>query len=163
MTMSDDVLERVLNRITMTDEGCWEFQGCRLKSGYGRVGWNGRLWLTHRVTYTFLVGEIHPDLEIDHLCENKPCCNPEHLQAVTRSENLRRGSQWHHIVEREAGKDYCPLGHPYDAANTYVTAQGHRQCRECKRIAGHKYALSHREAIAERSRRWRQKRTATTS
>jgi len=159
--MSDDVLERVLNRIMVSDTDCWEFQGCRLKSGYGRVGWNGRLWLTHRITYTFLVGDIPDDLEIDHLCKNKPCCNPEHLEPVTRSENIRRGTQWHHTVERESSKTRCPRGHQYDQINTYITAKGHRQCRLCKRIAGQKYAASHRGVIAERSREWRAKQRVT--
>lgn len=160
--MSDDVLQRVLNRVVVSDQDCWEFQGNRLKSGYGRTSWNGRLWLTHRLVYTFLVGEIPGHLEIDHLCKNKPCCNPSHLEPVTRSENIRRGTQWHHVVERETRKTHCPRGHEYDAANTYRTAEGHRQCQECKRIANRKYMESHRAVLAERSRRNREKAKAAS-
>lgn len=161
--MSNDVLERVLNRIVISEHGCWIFQGCRLKSGYGRTSWNGRLWLTHRVTYSILVGEIPDHLEIDHICKNKPCCNPEHLEPVTRSENLRRGTQWYHVLERECSKTFCPRGHPYNATNTYFTTEGHRQCRACKRIALDKYVNSHRAVINERARNYRSKKRGEIS
>lgn len=150
-----EVIARIMARVIETPSGCWEFQGCRLTRGYGRVGWNGRLWLTHRVTYLFMVGEIQDGLELDHLCKNPPCCNPAHLEAVTRSENVRRGTQWHHVVERERGKTHCPERHPYDVENTYFTSEGHRQCRECKRAAGRRYADNNRASINARVRQRR--------
>jgi len=148
-----DIMERIRSRVTVTESGCWEFNGCRIKQGYGRISWNQRLWLTHRVTYTVTVGAIPDDLEIDHLCKNKTCCNPDHLEAVTRSENLRRGTQWHHTVARETSKAHCPAGHTYDPENTYITPQGHRQCRKCKQAAYARYTASGRRAAAARARR----------
>jgi hypothetical protein len=153
-----DVLQRILSRVSETESGCWEFGGYRLPAGYGRLGWNGRLWLTHRVTYTLLVGPIPEGLEIDHLCRNKPCCNPSHLEAVTRSENIRRGPQGEIAAERERAKTECPLGHPYDAINTYFAPDGYRQCRICKRLAGQRYSARSRDRINSRAREYRLKK-----
>jgi hypothetical protein len=157
-----DVLTRLLAKIHIDPTaGCWEFTGCRLRgSGYGRIGWDGRLWLTHRVTYTLMVGPIPDDLEIDHLCKNKPCCNPAHLEAVTRSENLRRGTQGDHLAAFELAKTHCPARHPYDAANTYFTPRGHRQCRICKAEANRRYDVKNRAARAAYSRAWRARKKA---
>ena len=152
-----DVMARIMAKINIDpNTGCWEFQGSRNKvHPYGRIDWNGRLWLTHRVTYLLLVGEIPDGLEIDHLCKNPPCCNPDHLEPVTRSENIRRGTQWHHIVARAATITACPEGHPYDDANTYRTSRGQRQCRICKRAADRRYAEKNRELLAVKARAWR--------
>jgi HNH endonuclease len=159
MTMA--VLDRVLRRVTVTPAGCWEFDGSRLAGGYGRAGWNGRLWLTHRLVYTLMVGEIPTGLELDHLCKNKPCCNPAHLEPVSRSENVRRGPAWHHLAAREVAKTHCPEGHPYDLLNTYWTRRCGRQCKQCKRAASLRYAQRNREALAARSRAWRERKRAT--
>lgn len=153
-------LDRVLSRVTVTPFGCWDFDGCRLACGYGRASWNGRLWLTHRLVYTLLIGEIPAGLELDHLCKNKPCCNPEHLEPVNRSENIRRGPQGGITAARERAKTACPAGHPYDEANTYWTLRGHRQCRLCKRNADGRYASRHREVLAARQRAIRARKKA---
>lgn len=154
------VIERILTKAVETESGCWEFQGSRLLRGYGRVGWNGRLWLTHRVTYLHFVGEIPEGLELDHLCVNPPCCNPWHLEPVTRSENLRRGTQGDWRAAFELAKTHCPARHPYDAENTYYTPKGHRQCRECKREAGRRFAARNRELLAARERDYRIRKKA---
>lgn len=158
--MTRSVLDRVLARVTVTPSGCWEFDGCRLDRGYGRTSWHGRLWLTHRLVYTLMVGEIPAGLEIDHLCKNKPCCNPAHLEPVTRSENLRRGTQWHHTAARELAKTHCREGHPYDLLNTYWTPRGHRQCRICKRAALDRYTERNRDLLAARQRAIRARKKA---
>lgn len=144
----DNIRERLLGNVRTSSTGCWDFQGTRILSGYGRISWNGRAWLTHRVSYTLFVGTIPAGLEIDHLCKNKACCNPAHLEAVTRGENIRRGTQWHHLAEKERAKTVCPAGHSYDSENTYFSPSGCRQCRICKRAAGHRYAERSRAAIA---------------
>ena len=159
--MIPGVLDRIKAKVHVTETGCWEFTGCRLRgSGYGRVGWDGRLWLTHRVTYTFLVGPIPDGLEIDHLCKNKPCCNPAHLEAVTRSENIRRGTQWVHMAERELAKTHCPERHPYNDENTYFAPNGCRQCRICKREAQLRYDIQHRAERAAYQRAYRARKRA---
>lgn len=74
-------------------EGCWEWQAARDSNGYGvfNKGEGRGLDRAHRVAYELLVGAIPPGLVLDHLCRNKSCCNPGHLEPVTIGENIRRG------------------------------------------------------------------------
>lgn len=69
------------------DTGCVEWMASRDGAGYGKFGRSGR---SHRWAYEFEHGPIPAGLVIDHLCENKGCCNPEHLEAVSPGENSRR-------------------------------------------------------------------------
>lgn len=77
--------------------GCWDWLATRTAAGYGQF-WAGRYSPTgqplldsaHRVVYEVLVGPIPAGLEIDHLCRNTGCVNPEHLEVVTHAENVRR-------------------------------------------------------------------------
>jgi len=70
--------------------GCWEWQGCLDRYGYGRVTIGGAVTAAYRMAYEAHVGPIPNGLEIDHLCRNPRCVNPEHLEPVTAAENLRR-------------------------------------------------------------------------
>ena len=77
----------------------------------------------HRFAYELLVGQVPEDLELDHLCRNRSCVNPSHLEPVTHQENVRRGRN----AQRE--KTHCPRNHPYD--DTSQTGYGDRRCRTC--------------------------------
>jgi len=90
--------ERLRARVDMRgDDECWEWQGSISTQGYGRIAAGGSAetsgspLYTHRVMYELRVGPIPGGLEIDHLCRNRRCCNPAHLEAVTRRENVMRG------------------------------------------------------------------------
>jgi hypothetical protein len=69
---------------------CVEWGGTRDRNGYGVVGWNRKLLMAHRASYIVAYGFIPPGLHIDHLCRNKACINPMHLEAVTQAENNAR-------------------------------------------------------------------------
>lgn len=113
------------------DAPCWLWQGGTSSKGYG---WLGHLRVyAHRYMWTVMRGpipKVPKRMELDHLCRNPRCVNPQHLEVVTHQENMRRG----HFGQ----KTHCPLGHPYDEANTYyVPSTGYRRCRACqKRWAG---------------------------
>lgn len=72
---------------------CWTWKGCRHTDGYGQVHHKGRVYLAHRLAYQFVRGPIPAGLHIDHLCRNRGCCNPDHLEPVTCAENIRRGHE----------------------------------------------------------------------
>jgi hypothetical protein len=104
---------------------CWEWPLFRSEDGYGRMQWDGRTRIAHRAIYRFLVGPIPQGLTLDHLCRNRGCVNPDHLEPVTQRENCRR-----------ARKDFCAHGHELTPENTYVRpSNGRRSCRECGRRA----------------------------
>src|SRR5579875_211929 len=87
--MIDQLPANMRNKITVTDS-CWLWTGAVTSSGYGSVGHSGRARSTHRLAYELLTGDIPSGLTIDHLCRNKLCCNPKHLEPVTIGENVRR-------------------------------------------------------------------------
>lgn len=107
------------------ESGCWEWIGARTPLGYGRVG---TLDYAHRKYYERAHGAIPDGMDLDHLCRNPSCVRPDHLEPVTRGENLRRGAT---LVAINTKKTHCPKGHPYSPDNTYRRANGNRHCRTC--------------------------------
>ena len=105
---------------------CWTWTGCLNSRGYGCVGVHGKSHLSHRVAYELLSGPIPPGLQIDHLCTNKRCCNPLHLEPVSAKTNISRTDQ--------ARKTHCIRGHRLAGDNLIVKNAGKRvsrNCREC--------------------------------
>lgn len=113
------------DKVCKTDS-CWEWMACRFPLGYGLAWWDGRNRLAHVVSYELSFGPVPEGLELDHLCRNRSCVRPDHLEPVTHKTNVRRGLLFKNAT-------HCPHGHPYDEKNTYTSRFGHKYCRTCRR------------------------------
>lgn len=122
-------------------DACWPWKMSTQPSGYGQT-WNGeRVLYAHRVAYELAIGPIPEGLVLDHLCRNRRCVNPAHLEPVTNAENIRRAA---------ALITHCPYGHEYTPENTRI-ADG-RSCKTCHRIKALKAkAMKRRAAKAGRT------------
>ncbi len=127
MTSDGDprVSARVTSGAVVLPSPCWLWHGATSADGYGSVSDGARVVKVHRLAWESANDQSIPDgWEVDHICFNRRCVNPAHLEAVPRDENQRR---------RVALISHCPQGHPYDDANTTITSRGGRRCRECQR------------------------------
>ncbi len=121
--------ERFEAKVNYKDDGCWEWLAGRDRKGYGRFSIGRLSKPAHRVSYELFVGPIPTGLQVDHLCRNRACVNPAHLEPVTCLENVRRSALGIATANRVA----CRHGHPYSPENTYVRKSGARACRTCRR------------------------------
>ena len=120
--------ERFWRKVKKT-ETCWLWGGSVNKvTGYGQIQINGRPELVHIISYR-LTGKIIPEgMELDHLCRNRTCVNPIHLEPVMHRDNVLRGNN---ACATNAKVTHCPQGHPYDLFNTYHRPDGGRDCKVC--------------------------------
>lgn len=119
----------------LTPSGCWEWASPPSSSGYcsftatpGQQGIDGKTLLVHRWSYEFLVGPIAPGLQLDHLCRNKVCVNPSHLEPVTAAENFAR------MLD---ARDLCKRGHEYIG----------RTCKVCRAQAQQRFRARKKEKV----------------
>lgn len=123
--------------------GCLLWQGPLMPNGYGkhRRGPGHPERAAHRILWEHINGPVPDGLQLDHRCRTRNCVLPEHLEAVTPSENTRRQD---HAERRVTA---CPQGHPYDGENTRISAAGKRVCRACDSARKH-----HSRALRDRTR-----------
>jgi hypothetical protein len=124
--------ERWLDGLLLTlPGGCWSHKKKTYGAGYHFMQIDKRPYLAHRIMYQWLVGPIPDGLVIDHLCRNRWCVTPAHMEPVTTRENVLRG-EGHAAVN--AAKTHCIHGHEFTPENTYRWKGSRRTCRECSRI-----------------------------
>lgn len=130
---------------------CWYWAGSMFQSGYGAL-WDGqKLRRAHRAIYEALVAEIPEDLVLDHLCMNKVCINPNHLEPVTQTENMKRfdySKRYSPLAERT----HCNYGHPFGNNTRTAIRRGkrinYRLCVTCDKLSSQRRRLKHKNAVA---------------
>ena len=135
MRVAQPMDQRLIQKIDQRPDGCWNWTGSISDAGYGRImvgsrtDGSRRLAYAHRVAFETFVGPIGDGLELDHLCRNRACVNPAHLDPVTPQTNMLRSEA---PCAAQAAQTRCKRGHAFDSANTYVN-RGKRYCRACHR------------------------------
>lgn len=121
-------VERFWARFVKLPSGCWQWTGALDVNGYGTFSIDGRSRGAHQAAWKLLVGPIDNET-IDHLCRNRGCVNPSHLEPASIADNVMRGES---PPARNARKTHCPNGHEYTSENTYILpSKGWRRCRAC--------------------------------
>jgi hypothetical protein len=136
-------------RYEVMPNGCWRWTSTTSQEGYGIFqvgGRKGKVFKAHRYFYEFFKSARIPDgMTIDHLCRNKACVNPQHLEVVTSGENSRRAGPY----TVNANKTKCKHGHPLSGDNLRIDAAGKRVCITCKSIKSRASYLRRRDICKE--------------
>jgi len=157
---SNTITERFWKYVDKCGENeCWEWRGALDKEGYGRlythVADNGvvRMVGAHRLSWEIHKGPISKSLQIDHLCRNRKCVNPGHLEPVTCAVNIRRGLTGKGLNNHQNRKTHCQQGHPFSGTNLVINSASHaRMCRTCKN-ATERREYAQRRALGHSPRR----------
>lgn len=139
----------LLSKVDTTEPGeCWTWQAAvHPQSGYGTAARWGRGLGPHRIAWVLAGNRLNdwPREHLDHLCRNRACCNPAHLELVTARENIRRGVS---KVARQMAQTHCVHGHPFSGGNLFYDNVGRRKCRECSRANQARYDAERRAAMS---------------
>lgn len=147
-----DIETRFWDKCLIQEGGCWEWQGYRNPGGYGQFySERKKLMLTHRWAYQRFVGPLVEGLEIDHLCRNTICCNPEHLEQVTREVNAGRTTGFKVTHYAMGDRTHCKWGHEMTAENSYKRPDrvNSYACRKCMVIYNRKLAARKKRMNSE--------------
>jgi HNH endonuclease len=143
MRRTKPIPDRFWAKVSMAGD-CWQWTGAILRNGYGYFGITPhQCVLAHRWSYQFMVGDIPTGLELDHLCRNRACVNPDHLEPVSHRVNVARGEN-----QGRPRQTHCAKGHELTPDNVEIRRGGGRRCLTCRRV---------RDRLAKRERRARAK------
>lgn len=148
-------LERLSQKFSILTNECWEWNGSKTQKvgGYSQTSINGSKLLVHRVMYTAFFGAINKELQLDHLCRNRLCINPFHLEQVTPKENTQRGTVAETLIKlnkkRAAERTHCKNGHLINDINVRIYSikkngklyTNLKRCIPCKNVTSNKYKL----------------------
>lgn len=127
--LSPEQVARFWATVLKLPSGCWEWQRIATNDGYGIFCANHNRGLAHRVAWELANQRATPvGFQYDHLCRNRICVNPAHLDIVTVRINVLRGEG---PAARHARKTHCVHGHPLSGDNLRIDTRGYRQCRTC--------------------------------
>ena len=138
-------ISRFWAKVDKTDT-CWNWTAYSDASGYGQFRHGSRLMQAHRYSYLNFVGDLIEGLVVDHLCSNRKCVNPSHLEQVTQKQNVMRA---------RSKVTHCPSGHEYDAIRKNGKYSA-RYCKTCHATAKAKYKQKNREKTLEQSKEYYQ-------
>lgn len=132
--LSETDEQRFWSKVALPNEqGCMEWMAVCNPGGYGQFWIQDTMRSAHILSYRHLVGDYDSSMELDHLCRNRKCVRPDHLEPVTKQENIRRGQVGLKSGALQRAKTHCVRGHEYDEVNTLIRKNGSRQCRTCNR------------------------------
>jgi len=143
---------RLAEKVILGPTGCWNWTGHISSNGYGWTTCFGRRQAVHRISYQLFIGPIPTGCVLDHLCRNRCCINPEHLDPVTQLENMRRGIGF---IAAQMKRTACPKGHPLTGDNLVthsLNIHGKRTCRRCRADKQSAYYYKLRDEINARRR-----------
>jgi hypothetical protein len=133
-----NTVDKFLRIYVEKSDSCWQWTGAKNHvNGYGKCRFQSKHTLPHRVFYNHYKGKIPKGYQIDHLCENKLCVNPDHLEAVTPRTNTLRSERAPAAINFR--KTHCKRNHELFGENLYITPDNRRQCKTCNSIRGRRY------------------------
>lgn len=128
MTLSRSLKDRISHKsIPVPESGCWIWLGAKQTNGYGHLGYMGKTYLAHRISYQEHVGAIPEKMVLDHICHVRDCVNPDHLRPVTNAQNLLAENSLS-ISAICARKEVCPK-----CKGDYTKVKVGRVCVPCRR------------------------------
>lgn len=145
------MIQRFLDKIEYaehSDDDCWYWSSAVNKFGYGAFWLDGKTVRAHRYSYEMIKGKIPDGLQLDHLCRNRLCVNPEHLEVVSLTENIKRGLTGK-INHHSSKKTHCPKGHEYTEDNIKRIKNNNRNCLTCHREWNKEYMRKKRGSIKQ--------------
>src|ERR1039458_3434543 len=133
MEITIQIEQRFWRRVEQTEDECWEWLGGLDKDGYGQmtIRCHGKqvCFRAHRLSLLIHQRPLEMGSQIDHLCRNKRCVRPDHLEVVTSKENNARSNSPSAL---NAKKTHCLRGHEFNATNSRIDKRGYRRCKLCE-------------------------------